>query len=112
MMKLDINAILLFVHDLDNCTAFYRDVLKLPFLGSDPTVSTFKMQDRYLILQSPEGFAELLGIEPSAVNIEGNARAMIASKVEDVHATYEIFKAAGVTFLRPPTDHPWGVRTA
>ena len=112
MTELGINAILIFVHDLDNCTAFYRNVLKLPFVGSDPTVSTFKMQDRYLILQSPEGFAELFGIEPGAVNIEGNPRVMIASRVEDVHATYETLKAAGVTFLRPPTDHPWGVRAA
>lgn len=112
MIKLGINAILLFVRELDKCTVFYRDVLKLPFVGSDPGVATFKVQDRYLTLQSPEGVAKLFGIEPDAVNIEGNPRAMIASRVEDVHATYETLKAAGVPFLRPPTDHPWGVRTA
>ena len=112
MIKLGINAILLFVRELDKCTVFYRDVLKLPFVGSDPGVATFKVQDRYLTLLSPEGVAKLFGIEPDAVNIEGNPRAMIASRVEDVHATYETFQAAGVTFLRPPTDHPWGVRAA
>ncbi len=84
MIKLGINAILLFVRELDKCTVFYRDVLKLPFVGSDPGVATFKVQDRYLTLQSPEGVAKLFGIEPDAVNIEGNPRAMIASRVEDV----------------------------
>ena len=27
-------------------------------------------------------------------------------------ATYAALKAKGVTFLRPPTDQPWGLRTA
>jgi lactoylglutathione lyase len=111
-MKLGINSVLLFVRDIDNCTAFYRDVLKLPFVGSNPGVATFELQGRYLTLQSPEGVAKLFGIEPDAVNIEGHPRTMIASRVEDVQAAYETLKAAGVSFLQPPTDHPWGVRTA
>ena len=32
--------------------------------------------------------------------------------MEDVDAAYEALKARGVSLLRPPTDRPWGLRTA
>ena len=103
---------LIIVNDLDKCTAFYRDVFKLPYVGSDPGVSTFKLQDHHLILLSPAGAAEIMGVEPGAVNIEGNPRVIVSLGVENVDATYETLKAAGVTFLHPPTDKPWGIRLA
>ena len=37
---------------------------------------------------------------------------LLAAGVEDVDAAYEALKAKGVTFLRPPTNQPWGLRTA
>lgn len=37
---------------------------------------------------------------------------LLAAGVDDVVATYEALKARGVTFLRPPTDQAWGLRTA
>ena len=36
----------------------------------------------------------------------------LAAGVEDVDAAYESLSARGVSFLRTPTDQPWGLRTA
>jgi lactoylglutathione lyase len=102
----------LFVQDLTGCTTFYRDTLSLPYQGSDATASTFRLQDRYLILLSPEGATELLGTAPDEIKLDGAARMLLAVEVESVEAAYKELIAKGVQFLRPPTDHPWGRRTA
>ncbi len=110
-----INAIVatvVFVQDIAKCTTFYRDTLKLPYAGSDANSSTFLLQERYLILLSISGATDLLGSDPSGFKIDGNPRVVLAAGVEDVNAAYEVLKAEGVTFLRPPTDQPWGLRTA
>lgn len=105
-------ATVVFVRDLDGCTAFYRDTLKLAYLGTDANSSTFQLQERYLILLSPAGAADLLGADPAELKLDGAARVLLAAGVEDVDAAYESLKAQGVTFVRPPTDQPWGLRTA
>jgi lactoylglutathione lyase len=107
-----IDAIVLFVQDLTGCTTFYRDTLSPPYQGSDATASTFRLQDRYLILLSPEGATELLGTAPDEIKLDGAARMLLAVEVESVEAAYKELIAKGVQFLRPPTDHPWGRRTA
>jgi lactoylglutathione lyase len=107
-----IDAIVLFVQDLTGCTTFYRDTLSLPYQGSDATASTFRLQDRYLILLSPEGATELLGTAPDEIKLDGAARMLLAVEVESVEVAYKELIAKGVQFLRPPTDHPWGRRTA
>jgi catechol 2,3-dioxygenase-like lactoylglutathione lyase family enzyme len=107
-----IRATVVFVGDLTRCTAFYRDRLKLPSVGSDANSSTFLLQERYLILLSISGAADLLGSDLHEVKLDGAPRVVLAAGVEDVNAAYETLKAEGVTFLRPPTDQPWGLRTA
>ena len=105
-------ATVVFVRDLDRCTAFYRDTLKLPFAGSDANSSSFSLQDRYLILLSASGAADLLASDPGEVKLDGAPRILLAAGVEDVDTAYETLKKEGVTLLRPPTDQPWGLRTA
>lgn len=108
-----IEAVVLFVQDLAACTAFYRDTFKLQYQGSDADSSTFLLEEGlYLILLSPSGAADLLGKEVNDLKIEGGARGLLAAGVADVDATYEELTTKGVTFVRPPTDQPWGLRTA
>ncbi len=46
-----IEAMVLFVQDLDRCTAFYRDTFKLQYQGSDADSASFLLQEGlYLIL--------------------------------------------------------------
>ena len=108
-----IAAIVLFVHDLAGCTAFYRDTFKLPYQGSDADSASFLLGDEvYVILLSPAGAADLLGTEVHGLTSAGGARGLLAAGVADVDAAYEELTAQGVTFVRPPTDQRWGLRTA
>lgn len=108
-----IEAMVLFVQDLDECTAFYRDTFNLLYQGSDADSASFLLQEGlYLILLSPAGAADLLGTQENSLSIQGGPRGLLAASVADVDAAYEDLKAKGVTFLRPPTDQRWGLRTA
>ena len=108
-----LEAIVLFVQNLVGCTAFYRDTFKLQYQGSDAQSASFLLQDGlYMILLSPEGAADLLGTQVNEPKIEGGSRGLLAASVANVDAAYEELKAKGVTFVRPPTDQHWGLRTA
>jgi lactoylglutathione lyase len=88
-----IKAMVLFVQDLAGCTSFYRDTFKLRYQWSDADSASFLLQEGLYLL-------------------EGGPRGLLAAGVADVDATYEELKARGVTFVRPPTDQRWGLRTA
>src|SRR5579859_3274878 len=106
-------AIVLFVQNLAECTAFYRETFKLRYQGSDANSSNFLLQEGlYLILLSPTASANLLGPEGNDVKRSGGPHGLLAASVADVDAAYDELKAKGVTFVRPPTDQPWGLRTA
>jgi lactoylglutathione lyase len=106
-------AKVIFVQDLDKCTAFYRDTFRLQYQGSDDQSSNFRLQEGlYLILLSPKGAAELLGKQADELKIEGGQHGLLAASVADVDVAYEELKAEGVTFVRPPTNQRWGMRTA
>lgn len=106
-------AIALFVHDLDGCTAFYRDTIALPYKASDPGRAAFELQDGLLlVLLSPQGATEVLGTDVTALTLEGGSRGYVAMSVADVDGAYEELKAKGVTFVQSPTDKPWGLRMA
>jgi catechol 2,3-dioxygenase-like lactoylglutathione lyase family enzyme len=108
-----IEAMVVFVQDLAGCTAFYRDTFKLQYQGSDAHSASFLLEEGlYLILLSPEGAADLLGTQVNELSIAGGPRGLLAAGVADVDAAYEELKAKGVTFVRPPTDQRWGLRTA
>ncbi|HJT55199.1 MAG TPA: VOC family protein [Ktedonobacteraceae bacterium] len=108
-----IEAVVLFVRDLAACTAFYRDTFKLQYQGSDADSASFLLQEGlYLILLSPAGAADLLGAQVNELKIGGGPRSLLAASVADVDAAYKELQAKGVTFLRPPTDQRWGLRTA
>lgn len=108
-----IKAAVLFVQDLAACTAFYRDTFKLPYQGSDADSASFLLEEGlYLILLSPEGAADLLGTQASELKIKGEPCGLLAVGVTDVDTVYKELKAKSVTFVRPPTDQHWGLRTA
>ncbi len=105
-------ATVVFVRDLDKCTAFYRDTLGLRMQESDPDSAGFQLENVYLILLKVSAAAGLINEEARELKIEGGPRGLLAASVDDVDAAYETLKAKGVTFLRPPTNQPWGLRTA
>lgn len=111
-MNRSIVANVLFVRDLETCAAFYRDTFGLDVTYSDAESVSFKFGEQFLILLNLAGAADLLKMEESALQPAGGPRGLLATGVDDVDAFYEQLKAKGVTLLRPPTDQPWGLRTA
>src|SRR5436305_9085720 len=105
-------ATVMFVRDLVKCVTFYRDTLGLDMRQSDADSASFKLENQYFLLLHVSAAADLIGEEVNALKIEGAPRMLLAAGVEDVDATYETLKAKGVTFLKPPIDQPWGLRTA
>lgn len=105
-------AIELFVRDLTSSAAFYRDTLGLEMIESDADSAVFKIGGVYFFQLTASGAAELISEGAMQLKLEGGPRSLLAVEVEDVDATYEILTAKDVTLLRPPTDQPWGLRTA
>ena len=105
-------AMVLFVRDLATCTAFYRDTLGLQVSDSDADSAGFSLGDQYFILLKVSAAAHMIGDESLDHTPAGGPRGLLAAGVEDVNAAYESLKARGVTMLKPPTDQPWGLRTA
>jgi len=105
-------ATVLFVQDLERCKTFYRDTLGLEVQESDPDSVSFQMENVYFLLLEVSAAARLISSEVDALKIEGGHRMLLAAGVEDVDAAYKALKAKGVTFLRPPTNQSWGLRTA
>jgi lactoylglutathione lyase len=110
----NIMAIELIVRDLARCTAFYRDTLGLEVRESESTSDSvsFQMGNVYFFLLEAAGAAQMVSEGSLELKIEGGPRVLMAAGVADVDAAYETLKTRGVTFLKPPTDQPWGLRTA
>lgn len=104
-----INAIVLFVEDLEQSIQFYRDTLGFPITFNDLVSYGMKVGEQdFLVLQS-RAAAEMVGAE--AVG-KSTGRILFCAGVEDVDAEYEMLKAKGVSMGTPPKDQAWGRRTA
>ncbi|HLY32695.1 MAG TPA: VOC family protein [Ktedonobacterales bacterium] len=102
------------VQDLASCTAFYRDILGLEINESESTPDSisFRMDNVHFFLLEASSAAQMISEEALEPKLKGGPRVLLAAGVADVDAAYEGLKAKGVTFLRPPTDQPWRLRTA
>jgi lactoylglutathione lyase len=107
-----IAATVVFVKDMAKCKTFYRDTLGLQVTEHDPEHVAVQMDNVYFLLLEVGAAAHMISEQALDLSIEGGPRGLLAAGVEDVDAAYEVLKAKGVTFLRPPTDQPWGLRTA
>jgi len=108
----NIAATVVFVKDMDKCKAFYRDTLGLEVTELDPEHVAVQMDNVYFLLLEIGIAARMISEQELELKIDGGPRGLLAAGVENIDATYETLKARGVTFLRPPTDQPWGLRTA
>ncbi|KPK62598.1 MAG: hypothetical protein AMS21_07400 [Gemmatimonas sp. SG8_38_2] len=86
----EVGQIAMSVQDLEAATAFYRDVLGMPFLFQAPGMSFFQCGRIRVMLGQPE--------TPQS----GNPSSIIYYRVEDVRPAYETLKARGVQFEHEP----------
>ncbi len=107
-----IAATVLFVKDMTKCLTFYRDTLGLQVTESDPEHIAVQMDNVYFLLLEASAAAHMISEQEIELKNVSGPRGLLAAGVEDIDAAYEMLKAKGVTFLRPPTDQAWGLRTA
>ena len=76
------------VEDVERATAFYRDVLGVPFLFDAPGLAFFDLGGIRLMLSRPEG------VGPSA--------SLLYFRAADIQATYETLLSHGVDVIEKP----------
>ncbi len=87
----DIGQISIAVHDLDRAVAFYRDILKMPFLfQAPPGLAFFDCGGVRLMLTLPEGGSD------------DHHTSNIYYRVEDIEGMAEVLKQRGVEFEQEP----------
>lgn len=77
-------------HDIERSTAFYRDVLKVPFLFDFPGFAIFDCNGVRIILATPE------------LPEEDHPSSIIAFRVDDIREACRVLSGRGVEFLGPP----------
>jgi lactoylglutathione lyase len=106
-----IDAITLFVEDLERSKLFYQDVFGLSVFFEDQNSAVFKFDHTLINLLKTSAAGGL--IEPGAIaEPSAGSRAVFTIPVEDVDAACAELKAHGVELLNGPMDRVWGVRTA
>lgn len=106
-----IEAITLFVEDLDATKRFYTEVFGLPVHYEDNDSAVFAFGGTLINLLKTEAAVEL--IEPAPVgDAASESRFQFTLVVEDVDAKCDELVSLGVDLLNGPIDRPWGIRTA
>jgi catechol 2,3-dioxygenase-like lactoylglutathione lyase family enzyme len=106
-----IDAITLFVEDLERAKLFYRQVFGLDVFFEDPNSAVFKFHTTLINLLRVDAAREL--VAPSAVaRSDEGARFQLTIPVDDVDATCAQLHHLGVELLNGPMNRPWGIRTA
>jgi catechol 2,3-dioxygenase-like lactoylglutathione lyase family enzyme len=106
-----IDAITLFVEDLEGSKLFYQKVFGLSVSFEDDSSAVFKFENNLINLLKIPAARDL--IEPGIVaSHAAGSRFQLTIPVDDVDAACAELRARGVTLLNGPMDRVWGVRTA
>ena len=106
-----IDAITLFVEDLDETKAWYSAVFAKPPMFEDPNSVVFDLGNAVVNLLHVSAAPEL--IEPATVAPRTAGSGVVFTLgVDDVDAMAAELARRGATILNGPMDRPWGIRTA
>jgi catechol 2,3-dioxygenase-like lactoylglutathione lyase family enzyme len=106
-----IDAITLFVEDLERSRLFYQKVFGLPVFFEDDNSAVFRFENTLINLLQISAARGL--IEPGVVaEPVAGSRFQLTIPVVDVDAACAELEARGVELLNGPMDRPWGIRTA
>ena len=103
--------VILVVEELERSLAFWRDVIGLPLAHRAAGYAQFQTGATRIALITRAGLGEALGRELVPVPRDA-AGFEIGFKVDDVDTAFRELVAAGAQAAVPPTDRPWGQRTA
>ena len=106
-----IDAITLFVEDLEQTKLFYQDALGMSVDFEDENSAVFRFENTLINLLKIPAARDL--IEPGVVASPGaGARFQLTIPVDDVDSACAELKARGVELLNGPMNRAWGIRTA
>lgn len=106
-----INAITLFVDDLEAARDYYQRAFGVPLVFEDDQSAAFNFGNAIINLLQTDAAHEL--IAPEAVGgPAAGARMQLTIGVDDVAATCALLAERGVELVNGPIDRPWGLRTA
>jgi catechol 2,3-dioxygenase-like lactoylglutathione lyase family enzyme len=106
-----VDAITLFVEDLERSKLFYQKVFGLPVHFEDDNSAVFRFENTLINLLQISAARDL--IEPGSVAEPGaGSRFQLTIPESDVDAACAELEARGVELLNGPMDRPWGIRTA
>ncbi len=96
-----VQAVRIFVTDLERSRTFYADVLELEERSTVATSVVFVLGGMEVIIEA---------VPPNDPEAEGLAGRFlsVSFQVEDIDATYRTLIERGVTFVQPPEKQPWG----
>lgn len=106
-----LGALTLFVEDVHDVGAFYRDVLRLREVFRDDVSIVFELGGTMLNLLQVESASEVVAPERPA-SLGTTPRMLLSLWVEDVDAACQELRERGVLMLNGPVDRAWGKRTA
>lgn len=106
-----LGALTLFVEDVPQAAAFYRDVLRLRMVFSDDVSTIFELGITLLNVLAVTAASEVVAPAPAAA-VGETPRMMLSLWVPDVDAVCAQLRERGVVLLNGPVDRPWGKRTA
>ncbi|HEV2361288.1 MAG TPA: VOC family protein, partial [Acidimicrobiales bacterium] len=107
----DVGAVILFVEDLERSKGFYNGTLGLPVQFEDDQSIGFGVEGLFFIVLQVDRARDQLQGEATATPRDG-ATAFMTTFTGDADGLHAELVARGVTFFQPPTDQPWGMRTA
>ena len=96
-----VQAVRIFVNDLERSRAFYSGVLELEERSAEPTFAVYVLGEMEVIIEAvpPD--------DPEAFGLAGRFLA-VSFQVDDINETYRSLLERGVIFVQPPEQQSWG----
>lgn len=109
-----VDLVTVIVHDYDEAIAFFVDVLGFELTEDAPSLTTDGRPKRWVVVRPPGAATGILlaradgDTQRAAVGQQFAGRVGLFLRVDDFSAVEARLRAAGVTFVRPPRDEPYG----
>lgn len=109
-----LSLVTLVVREYDPAIAFFVDVLGFDLVEDSPSETNDGRPKRWVVVRPPGADTGLLLARADGAEQEAAVGAQVAGRVgfflrvDDFDAVYGRLVAAGVTFVRQPSDQPFG----
>ena len=110
----NLHLVALIVDDYDTAIDFFVRVLRFELVEDVPSTTNDGRPKRWVVVRPVGGTTGILlacadgAHQRTAVGQQFAGRVGLFLRVDDFDATYDRMSDAGVTFIRPPRDEPYG----